>query len=203
MKNIHILPTENSSRISYNNDGVLELHRLQWRKGTQNMHITSNEDINENDYIITKDGRLLQVSYLLSKDLEDASKVILTTDQDLIKDGVWGIEDGFLEWFVKNPDCEFVELRGYAIILPGEWEEDIPEPKQETLEEVAERYYEDEVSINGFINGVKWQQEQDKNKYSEEEVIELLNKREDCINQTSSIFDYTGAKEWFEKFKKK
>jgi hypothetical protein len=32
--------------------------------------------------------------------------------------------------------------------------------KQETLEEVAERYYEDEVSINAFINGAKWQQEQ-------------------------------------------
>jgi hypothetical protein len=39
--------------------------------------------------------------------------------------------------------------------------------------------------------------------YSEEEVIELLNKREDCINQTSSILDYTSTKEWFEQFKKK
>lgn len=32
--------------------------------------------------------------------------------------------------------------------------------KQKTLEEAAERYYEDEVSINGFINGAKWQQAQ-------------------------------------------
>ena len=31
---------------------------------------------------------------------------------------------------------------------------------QETLEEVAERYYEDEVSINAFINGYKLAQEQ-------------------------------------------
>jgi hypothetical protein len=55
-------------------------------------------------------------------------------------------------------------------------------------------------SLQGFIAGAKWLQEK---MYSEEEVIELLNKREDCINQTSSILDYTSAKEWFEQFKKK
>lgn len=38
------------------------------------------------------------------------------------------------------------------------------EHEQETLEEVAERYYEDEVSINAFINGYKVAQEQFKNK---------------------------------------
>jgi hypothetical protein len=32
--------------------------------------------------------------------------------------------------------------------------------KQETIEEIAERYYEDEVSINAFINGYKLAQEQ-------------------------------------------
>jgi hypothetical protein len=37
-------------------------------------------------------------------------KIILTTDQDLIKDGVQAIDDEFLEWFVKNPSCEFVEV---------------------------------------------------------------------------------------------
>ena len=32
--------------------------------------------------------------------------------------------------------------------------------KQETLEEVAERYSNNELSKLGFINGAKWQQEQ-------------------------------------------
>jgi hypothetical protein len=32
--------------------------------------------------------------------------------------------------------------------------------QQETPKEIAERYYEDEVSINGFINGYKLAQEQ-------------------------------------------
>jgi len=69
-----------------------------------------------------------------------SSKIILTTDQDLIKDGVQSIDDEFLEWFVKNPSCEKIgvtfgcmETRqcvcdsnarclkpGYEIIIPKE-----------------------------------------------------------------------------------
>jgi hypothetical protein len=37
-------------------------------------------------------------------------KIILTTDQDLIKDGVQPIDDEFLEWFVNNPNREWVEV---------------------------------------------------------------------------------------------
>jgi hypothetical protein len=111
IKNIHILPTDKPSKLSYNKDGVLVLHRLQWRKGTQHIYITSGVDINENDYIITKDGRLVQVSYLLSKDLEGASKVVLTTDQDLINNDVQTIDDEDFVWFVKNPSCEEVEIK--------------------------------------------------------------------------------------------
>jgi hypothetical protein len=37
-------------------------------------------------------------------------KIILTTDQDLISDGVQAIDDEFLEWFVNNPSCEEVEV---------------------------------------------------------------------------------------------
>jgi hypothetical protein len=76
---------------------------------------------------------------------------------------------------------------------------------KETLEEVMNKdgYHEsdyDKIWREGVQLGVKWQAER---MYSEEEVIELLNKREDCINQTSSVFDYTSAKEWFKQFKKK
>jgi hypothetical protein len=38
-------------------------------------------------------------------------KIILTTDKLLIKDGVQAIPDNFLEWFVKNPSCEYVEIK--------------------------------------------------------------------------------------------
>jgi hypothetical protein len=84
--------------------------------------------------------------------------------------------------------------------------------EKETLEEAFECFKKEYPILKNYNLhhllqvarfGVKWQQEQDKNKYSEKEVIELLNKREDFINQTSSIFDYTSAKEWFEQNKKK
>ena len=41
-------------------------------------------------------------------DRGSVAKIILTTDQDLIKDGVQEIDDDFLEWFVNNSSCEFV-----------------------------------------------------------------------------------------------
>jgi hypothetical protein len=55
--------------------------------------------------------------------------------------------------------------------------------KKETLEEVAERYVDcfefgiahpRRVAKNAFINGAKWQQEQNKKMYSEEEVKQIL-----------------------------
>ena len=47
-------------------------------------------------------------------------KIILTTDQDLIKDGVQAIYDDFLEWFVKNPSCERVEVES-KVTKDGVW----------------------------------------------------------------------------------
>ena len=116
MKNIHILPTEKPSRLwlSTRKENYLIFDKFP-RGGVEyvepkNIYITSEKDIKDNDWIITKDGRLVQVSYLLSKELDNASKIILTTDQDLIKDGVQAIDDEFLEWFVKNPSCEFINV---------------------------------------------------------------------------------------------
>jgi hypothetical protein len=111
--------------------------------------------------------------------------IILTTNKLLIKDGVQAIDDEFLEWFVKNPSCEEIEV--YKVngklfaepIIPKE------EPKQETLEEAKKKFayahkkegdtaYEFGRDMYSFDKGAKWQIEQDKNKYSEEEVRELL-----------------------------
>jgi hypothetical protein len=41
---------------------------------------------------------------------EKQDVIILTTDGDLIDDGVQAIDDEFLEWFVKNPIC-MIHLR--------------------------------------------------------------------------------------------
>jgi hypothetical protein len=56
--------------------------------------------------IILKEIRfivIIQIQYIkIIKCLKVAKKIILTTDLDLIKDGVQSIDNEFLEWFVKN-----------------------------------------------------------------------------------------------------
>jgi len=141
------------------NDGLLS--------GQRNIYITSDEEIKEGDWGFdglhifkclkpfianeTTSGKNIPCFYIeldgKSNTFHETSyikKIILTTDQDLIADGVQAIDDEFLEWFVKNPSCESVEVEKvefevdmglgdscieygnyYKIIIPKE------EPKQE------------------------------------------------------------------------
>ena len=121
MKNIHVLPTKKPSRLHLGNSGLV-LCDLNFGKNTingQNIYITSDEKIKEGDYIISlvddeSFGMVwkcdeYQIKNMIDFDLE-FKKIILTTDQDLIKDGVQAINNEFLEWFVKNPSCESVEV---------------------------------------------------------------------------------------------
>jgi hypothetical protein len=123
MKNIHILPTDKHSRLIKNNRGyALITDEFTWsdldfiQAKFQHIYITSDEEIKEGDWVVlTTINKLVKVEYNLQKQvLEDYNKnhkkIILTTDQDLIKDGVQAIDDEFLEWFVKNPSCENVEV---------------------------------------------------------------------------------------------
>ena len=327
MKNIHILPTDKPSRLIFNslhksfcyqkeidgmyiNDGKVsgaDFWSLQKALNNgfkpQNIYITSDEEIKEGDwcYGLFNGGVVIRSEFDIPKNSqyykEYGLKIILTTDQDLIKDGVQAIDDEFLEWFVKNPSCEEIKLnkyhqRGdvsgkwyYQIIIPKETPKTFKElfantsikpttdkdgniqynfkatmkeePKQETLEEVAERIYPTDctnwsikVPLNerkAFVEVAKWQQEvsqhivpfdaynievfkieadengvlfayigyritngnfhfsvvpftepqQNKNKYSEEEVLAIIfQKRMPYMTDTEII-------EWFEQFKKK
>jgi hypothetical protein len=199
-KNIHVLPTD---------------------KQCQNIYITSDEEIKVGDYVIylKKNEVFLSKGKIYRNSL--IKKIILTTDQDLIDDGVQTIDDEFLEWFVKNPSCEEVEINQekvlwrdgrithhtYKITIPKEEPKQecectdeclgyltkeckgIEQPKQETLEEVAYNYASKKLQrpitiytplesnvaeYCAFIEGAKWQQEQDKKMYSEEEMINFI-----------------------------
>jgi hypothetical protein len=157
MKNIHLLATPNPSRLFYfGNSSVLTLNKYAslfraFERSPQYVYITSHsEDINENEYIITKDGRLVQVSYLLSSDLEGASKIILTTDPKLIKDGVQAVPDEFLEWFVKNQICEEVEVEGHIYKGQDETEYKIIFTKEETKKILTE----EDIFKQGDIDAV-------------------------------------------------
>jgi len=94
-------------------------------KINENIYITSDEEIKEGDWIyniVQKTIFKADKSFLklIGGTLLTNQKIILTTNQDLIKDGVQAIDDEFLEWFVKNPSCESVEVQT-KITKDGVW----------------------------------------------------------------------------------
>ena len=158
MKNIHILPTDKPSRLWMTKLGNLtrchDIKPIKEALGNNvNIYITSDEEIKEGDWLIVNDEDVMQMKSSYDNDMtgediwvgdslngyatykDNCKKIILTTDQDLIKDGVQKIDDEFLEWFVNNQSCEFVDVYNdksvgyeydhYSIIIPKE------EPKQE------------------------------------------------------------------------
>lgn len=116
MKNIHVLPTDKPSRLikSQDNDFIFlntdapNWFEINFKTTKQNIYITSDEEI-ENCWFVNLTNN--EIGYIKNNIgiQKNSKKIILTTDQDLIKDGVQAIDDEFLEWFVKNPSCEWVE----------------------------------------------------------------------------------------------
>lgn len=81
------------------------------------IYITSDEEIEERDWFYDLDTKYVKIKQSWENSHLDfnSKKIILTTDQDLINDGVQSIDNEFLEWFDKNPSCENVEV-GYGFI---------------------------------------------------------------------------------------
>jgi|LakMenE01Jun11ns_1017448.scaffolds.fasta_scaffold9891080_2 hypothetical protein len=163
MKNLHLIPTDKPSRLyKRNHDNSFGFSTDYFPNIgdtlNQNIYITSDEEVKEGDYFLydgTKiryksngteyHGRdLCHISGNHRYPVSESKKIILTTDQDLIKNGIQAIDDEFLEWFIKNPNCEEVEVVSTktipALQLTGNghcwWKIIIPkeEPKQETIE---------------------------------------------------------------------
>jgi len=147
MKNIHVLPTSQPSRLGYLSKKGKEVYndlRLFSKlmpnildSENQNIYITSSEEINAKDWCYDEEKNLIfqfnsptGLSLYIKSKQKFVKKIILTTDVQLIKDGVQKIDDEFLEWFVKNPSCEEVVVikeyfwedtfRGYSLRLPQE-----------------------------------------------------------------------------------
>jgi hypothetical protein len=167
MKNVHVLPTEKPSRLYKDQNNVFKLDIEAYGSGSQYIYITSDEVKKHGDWVISNLNEVTTFRSLYCQN--EYRKIILTTNQDLIKDGVQDIDKEFLEWFVKNPSCEsvvvvndeYVDL--YKIITPEEEPEQtdekgrpvtywgsLQEPKQEWSPSQGE-----EVWIKVFSNWLK------------------------------------------------
>ena len=123
MKNVHILSTDKPSRlIQSEDDELMLLNELYENTYNINKHIyiTSDEEIKNRDWYIA-DNKVYRASVDHMPELYTYSceKIILTTNDQLIKDGVQAIDDEFLNWFVKNPSCEEVEVEKTYVTNSG------------------------------------------------------------------------------------
>jgi hypothetical protein len=133
MKNIHLIPTDKLSRLVLD-DTIQQLRLVSkgealW--GNQNIYITSDEEIKSGDWCINLNSpyqhkelcridNQIELERYAQKTGNACRKIILTTDQDLINDGVQLIDDEFLEWFVKNPSCKIVEVNENITVIQNE-----------------------------------------------------------------------------------
>jgi hypothetical protein len=204
MKNIFLLPTDKPSRLAFDTDENFYLlceepvfFEHQELVENRSIYITSDEEIKVGDHILDivngevmiSKGKMLNNPYV--------KKIIITTDPKLIADGVQSIDDEFLEWFVKNSSCEFVEVKKiklciqtgspcgmqcfseetcneniiYKIIIPQE------EPNLENLESISSTDLSPELKqlVNDnwdYLIGAD--DVKNEIRYSEDEVRELL-----------------------------
>ena len=194
MKNLFVIPTMGMSTLYKRND--LETYHIgpfdlcltgDLLRTNQYVYVTNDEDINDNDYIITKDGRLVQVSYLLSEDLIGGTKVVMTNDPTLIGDGVQGIEEKFFDWFIKAYSIK----KEYKIIIPT-FEENV----ERELSFIHKSCRNPDFDL-GFKTGMILGDSKQSIHYGESEVLELL------LNRPGPYLTDDEIKGWFNDVKKK
>ena len=226
MKNLFLIETYKPSRL-YLEDGTFKLTEYDYPNmyyaQNQHIHITNSEEIKEGDrHLVWLRGKWEVLNYMPSigyrKEClgKEVCKIILTTDKDLIKDGVQAIDDEFLEWFVKNPSCESVQVEntcleerqcmcesnenclkdGYKIIIPQE------EPKQKKdlaywKENAEEDYMKVPISVLRYIT------ELEERMYSEQDMLKFAWFLIENVGQYSCDRTAHFEGKYLEQFKKK
>lgn len=125
MKNIHVLSTDKPSRFysvagSYTKSSGFAFgeHYIPDTRNTfKNCNIyitTADEEIKDGEWMYVEGvdamayGIARRSRHMQPEHFGNCKKIVLTTDPELIKDGVQSIDDNFLEWFIKNPKSENV-----------------------------------------------------------------------------------------------
>lgn len=162
MKNIHILPTNKPSYLYQIGDDLIlsVVNSIHGDNIGRHIYITSYEGITgfENNIWVHNNGRvwLWQNTMALTKN-NKPTKIILTTDQDLIKDGIQPIDDALIKFIVNHPFTKEETKQDHSKIKEGLKKsiegkehfvqhfknggtaEDFKPLEQETLEEIAEK----------------------------------------------------------------
>ena len=206
MKNVHILSTDQPSRLylEYGNGDLCLSNNLlpqTSRSNNQHIYITSDGEIKQGDWTLMFDdfGNLflcdkpqqylgIEKGHHLNKGLR---KIILTTDPTLIADGVQSIDDEFLEWFVnlewfvKNPTCEFVKVN-YELgnCLNCEWNHDMCPNAEECLKNKYMIIIPQEEPKHTLENKPTIER-----KYTVDEVLDFIDRFDGNLRQAKEYFN--------------
>lgn len=206
MKNIYLLPTEKESRLIIYSTLLNEIRLLDdpiydW-KHKRHIYITSSDPIKKGDWFIALDGtndiykandKWLEI---IEENPNPAEKIVLTTDLDLIKDGVRKIDDNFLKWFINNSDINYIDIKKEKIDLSDlgyydiHYKYHIDYPLTEDQENSLE-------SHRDFVNKTK--SEELNNIMSEFDNLEVEDKTytfDDIINAFYNGWNYRGESEY-------
>jgi hypothetical protein len=217
MKNLFLIKTDKPSRLfdCFEKLGIGD--NTTTREGlqvtNQHIYITDDSEIKKGDWCINT-GRLNETIIFPDKIIgkadytasvligSDWKKIILTTDQDLIADGVQKIDDEFLEWFVKNPSCEEVKIEDYGTLYNFRYLILIPQEEPKDLAYWKENAEEDYMKVP--ISVLRYITELEERMYSEEEVGELVYTIiGQYANKVNIMIDGSIIDRLFEQFKKK
>jgi hypothetical protein len=128
MKNVHLIPTDNPSRLGRivaTNNLFLKVQNDLPRGENVHVYITVDDTIKIGDReIIDNECRKLKFT---KNETRIGKKVILSDDPTLIDSGVQAIPNDFLEFLVQNPSCESVEFE-------KEHDDTVPYPKMRYVE---------------------------------------------------------------------
>jgi hypothetical protein len=194
MKNLHILPTPNASRLFYANKGQeLNLGGYPRRNYSTGhcVYITNDEYIGLSYYLdgdTVRKGVVDDAEYWAVR--KDYKKIIMTDDVKLVKDGVQEVSSKFLEWLIENPSCEEVKIdhekvlwedgrithHTYRIITPDEEPQDFLGRTTFDLlkqEAIAEEMFELEQEL-GIPSNLRWHNSTPKQDSLEEAVAKKL-----------------------------
>jgi Mor family transcriptional regulator len=183
MKNIHLISTDKPSVLGYvicTEKSTLTLFEDVMDKASrffpQNIYITNNSEIKEGDWCLSKLNEVVKFGKKFTTSLY--KKIILTTDRDLIKDGVQAIDNHFLEWFVKNPSCESVGFNDWLdtngnIAWGGDKRYQI---YSHLYDKIIIPQKEHKDSVDKFFDSL-----------SDDELKEKWNKYEQCSEQENSV----------------
>jgi hypothetical protein len=173
------------------------------------LFITSDEEIKEDGdwYYNTVTNAIFQMKYLTKYNPEQDKKIILTTDQDLIKYGIQPIDDTFLEWFVKNPSCERVEVKIEFIQTPDNLKDGfyykiiIPQQEDEQEEEEVECNMCDSLMSYDEENGIyictnsectrcyEEYEEEPKQETIEEAAVDYISEKSERAREYGMVFN--------------